>query len=126
MWMDDIDDDDDAMDGWLDDIDVIDDGESSSSSSHSDEEIYDSDSENEEEDDDSDSEDESNPRSLLVIAGKKLLQLWTDDSDREYSRELWIDGEDDCSFNASCFPSDEEIYTVMTLGKSLTSTAKFL
>ena len=105
----------------VDDEDGVRGSDSESSSSHSDEENNDSENEIEEEDDDSDrGDDKSNPQSLLDIAGKKLLQLWTDDSDREYSHELWIDGEDDewRDFNASCFPSDEEIYTVMTLGKT--------
>ena len=63
------------------------------------------------EDESSDMEDESNPLSLLDIAGKKLLHLWTDG-------HLWSD--DDQS-NDGYLPSNEEIYSVMTLGKILSN-----
>ena len=60
---------------------------------------------------DSDNEDRSNPHSLFDIAGKNLLFLWTDG-------HLWTSKDDDES-NEGYFPSNKEIYTVMTLGKQI-------
>ena len=79
--------------------------ENSFSGSGSDREDESSDSE----DESSDMEDESNPLSLLDIAGKKLLHLWTDG-------HLWRDEDQS---NDGYLPSNEEIYSVMTLGKIL-------
>ena len=93
--------------------------------SDSENEDFDSDTSSSDEDSDEDDirssdseyEYEYNPLSLLAIAGKKLLNLWTED-------HLWLCTDEDES-NEGYLPSNKEIYTVMTLGKYEITNTKY-